>query len=50
MGIYYLFGKEFGFTPAQVDEIDIVTIQSLSTIHEARCKAEMEAIKHGGRR
>lgn len=49
MGAYYLFADAFGFTPGQVDELDLVTVQSLSIIHEMRVKEEQRAMRSGRR-
>ncbi len=49
MGSYYLFANAFGFTPNEVDEMDLVTAQSLSIIHGEKCKEEERAIKRGRR-
>ena len=47
MGAYYFFANAFGFTPSQVDEMDIVTAQSLAIIHESKCKEDERAMKRG---
>ena len=49
MGAYYLFANAFGYTPAQVDEMDIVTAQAFSIIHGAKCKEEERAMKNARR-
>ena len=49
MGAYYMFADAFGFTPSQVDELDLVTVQSLSIIHVMRVKEEQRAMRSGRR-
>jgi len=49
MGVYYLFAESFGFTPPEVDELDIFTVQCLSILIQAKAKEEHEAIKRGRR-
>ena len=38
MGTYYSFAEAFGFTPDQVDELDIYTIEAFSIIGSAKKK------------
>jgi len=49
MGVYYSFGEAFGWTPSQVNEIDVYTIQSLAIIQAAVGK-EREAMMQRARR
>jgi hypothetical protein len=49
MGVYFLFADAFGFTPDEVDEMDIFTVQCLSTLIQAKAKEEHEAIKRARR-
>lgn len=43
---YYLFAKEFGIKPWELDRMDLLTIDGMKTIHNARVeKEEAEAKK-----
>lgn len=50
MLLYYLFAREFGWTPDQVDELDLRTVMFLKRIIEVVSKEEELAMRRGGRR
>ena len=50
MGAYFLFADSFGYTPSEVDELDLFTMQSLSLLIQAKAKEESEAIKRARKR
>jgi hypothetical protein len=47
MGAYYSFATNFGFTPKQVDELDLVTAQGMSIIGDAVAKESERAMRRG---
>ena len=49
MGVYYGFAKNFGYTPSQVDELDIITLQSFAMIGNSIQVEEQRAMKRGRR-
>ena len=49
MGIYFGFANAFGYTPEQVDNLDVFTLESFSIMAEAKAKEEARAMKHGRR-
>ena len=50
MLLYYLFAREFGWTPEQVDKLDLRTVMFLKRIIEVVYKEEELAMRRGGRR
>jgi len=50
MGIYFGFANAFGYTPEQVDNLDIFTLQSFLIMAEAQAKEQERAMKSGRRR
>ncbi|KKL93209.1 hypothetical protein LCGC14_1877000 [marine sediment metagenome] len=49
MGIYFGFANAFGFTPEQVDNLDVFTLESFSIMADAQAK-EQERVMRSGRR
>lgn len=47
---YASFAEAYGWTPAQVDEIDVVLLSGLSTIINQKNKSERKMIEDAGRR
>lgn len=47
---YYLFAKEFGWTPAQVNALDYRTVLRLKKVIEIVRKEEKRLIEKGGKR
>ena len=50
MGIYYGFANAFGYTPEQVDNLDVFTLQSFAILAEAQAKEQERAIKNARKR
>ena len=50
MGLYYGFATAFGYTPEQVDNLDVFTLQSFIIISEAKYKEEERTMKQNARR
>ena len=50
MGIYYGFANAFGYTPEQVDNLDIFTLQSFSIMADAQAKEQERMMKNARRR
>ncbi len=49
MGIYFGFANAFGFTPEQVDNLDVFTLESFSIMAEAQAKEQERAMRSGRR-
>lgn len=45
MGTYYGFAKAFGFTPDQVDEMDLLTVEAFGIIGKADAEEQERAMK-----
>ncbi len=50
MGIYFGFANAFGFTPEQVDNLDVFTLQSFAIMGKTQQEEQERAMRSGGRR
>jgi len=46
---YYRYADAFGWTPEQVDKMDVVLLEGLGTILDAKSEAEKEMMKNARR-
>lgn len=49
MGNYFIFAKEFSFTPRQVREMDSTEVEALKILSEKFNEEQERKIKNGGR-